>query len=241
MNVKLYLTPAPFPEAGLGNRTAVVIDVLRCTTSVCAALKAGARGVIPVLGPGEAVEMWNKVGQDMAVLAGERAGVRIENFELGNSPFEFTEKSVGDRLVIMTTTNGTAAFLEARKAALILSCALVNVSIVAERVASESRDTAIVCAGREGGFSIEDTLCGGMLIDLLKTRHGLNVELNDAGSLALLLYRSSKTSIKQSIAQGEHGRFLAKIGFADDVAAAADVDSIPVLPALRDGRLTLDE
>jgi 2-phosphosulfolactate phosphatase len=241
MNVKTYLTPAPFPEKGLGDRTAVVIDVLRCTTSICAALKAGARGVIPVLGPGEAVEMWTKVGQDMAVLAGEREGVRIENFQLGNSPFEFTKKSVGERLVIMTTTNGTAAFLEARKAAVILSGALVNISVVAERVASEGRDAAIVCAGREGGFSIEDTLCGGMLIDLLKTRHGLEVELNDAGSLALLLYRSSKTSIKQSIAQGEHGRFLAKIGFSDDVSAAADVDSIPVLPVLRDGRLIVDE
>lgn len=240
MNIKLFLTPAPFPETGLGDRTAIVIDVLRCTTSVCAALKAGARGVIPVLGPGEAVEMWTKVGQDMAVLAGEREGVRIENFQLGNSPFEFTEESVGGRLVIMTTTNGTAAFLEARKAALILSCALVNVSLVAERAASEERDVAIVCAGREGGFSIEDTLCGGMIIDLLKTRHGLEVVLNDAGSLALLLYRSSKTSIKQSIAQGEHGRFLAKIGFAEDVAAAANVDSIPILPVLRDGRLTLD-
>ncbi|MEW5995692.1 MAG: 2-phosphosulfolactate phosphatase, partial [Candidatus Zixiibacteriota bacterium] len=97
MNVDLYLTPMPFTRASLEKRTVVIIDVLRFCTSVCAALTAGARGVIPTVGPGEAGEMWSKLGADLAVLAGERGGRKIENFELGNSPPEFTAETVGEK------------------------------------------------------------------------------------------------------------------------------------------------
>ncbi|MFH1687576.1 MAG: 2-phosphosulfolactate phosphatase [bacterium] len=240
MEAKLYLTPSPFKKAELQGRTAVVIDVLRCTTSICAALRAGAKGVIPTKGPGEAGEMWSKIGTDMAVLAGEREGRKIENFQLGNSPSEFTPETVGDKFVVMTTTNGTAAFIKAGPAAVVIAGALTNISVTARRVADEQRDVAVICAGREGGFSIEDTICGGMLLDLLITRHGLDLDINDAGSLALLLYRSSKTSIKQSIAQGEHGRYLASIDFGTDVETAASIDSMPVVAVLREGRLIAD-
>jgi len=241
MNVKLHLTPTSFKRSDLADNVAVVIDVLRCTTSICAALSAGARGVIPTIGPGEAVDMWTKLGSNLAILAGEREGVRIENFQLGNSPLEFTAESVGGKLVVMTTTNGTRAFVESSQAALVLSAALVNIGLIADRIVAEGRDVAIVCAGREGGFSIEDTLCGGMLIDLIAAEQRGELDLNDAGSLALLLYRSNKTAIKQSIAQGEHGRYLTRIGFADDIENAAAVDSIPVLPVLQDGRLVLEQ
>lgn len=241
MNAKLYMTPAPSNKTELLGQTAVVIDVLRCTTSICAAFRAGAKGVIPTKGPGEAGDMWSKIGTDMAVLAGEREGKKIENFQLGNSPSEFTTETVDGKYVVMTTTNGTAAFVEASSANLVIACALTNISMVAEKVAGVDHDVAILCAGREGGFSIEDTICGGMLLDLLITRHGLNVEINDAGSLALLLYRSSKRAIKQSIAQGEHGRYLASIGFAADVETAAMIDSMPTLPVLREGRLIVDQ
>jgi 2-phosphosulfolactate phosphatase len=177
----------------------------------------------------------------MAVLAGEREGVRIENFNLGNSPSEFTAETVAGRFVIMTTTNGTRAFMESQPAAVVLSCSLTNISAVAERVAREGRDLIIACAGREGHFSIEDTICGGMLIHLLSTVHRVPTALNDAGSLALLLYRTNSRAIHRTIAQGEHGRFLASIGFAQDIETAAMVDSIPVLPVLRDGRLVLGD
>jgi len=241
MKVELYLTPVSLSKEVIGDKSVVVIDVLRCTTSVCAALQAGAKGVIPVAGPGEAGDMWTKIGADLAILAGERKGVKIENFNLGNSPFEFTEETVGDKLVIMTTTNGTQAFMEAQMSPHVASCSLPNISAVAEWVATEERDLVILCAGREGHFSIEDTICGGMLVHLLSTEHKVSVEINDAASLALLLYRTNARSIGKTIAQGEHGRFLQEIGFARDVEAAAAVDSIPVLPLLRDGQLVLPQ
>jgi len=240
MQIDLFLTPIPLKRAELENRTVVVVDVLRSTTSICTALVAGARGVIPTSGPGEAAEMWNKIGSDSAVLAGEREGVRIDNFNLGNSPAEFTREAVRDKYVVMNTTNGTAIFQHVRKAACVFTCALVNISRVAERVARENRDTVIVCSGQAGDFSVEDTLCGGMLIDKLRVEHSWQAALNDAASLALLLYESGRTTIRQTIERSEHGRFLESIGFGGDVDMAARVDSVPVLPVMRDGRLILE-
>lgn len=237
MKIALFLTSVPVDKAELEGRTAVVIDVLRATTSICAALQAGARGVIPTAGPGEAVDMRTKLGADMVVLAGERNGVKIENFDLGNSPAEFSEEVVGGKLVIMTTTNGTLALRRAAGSRQLLAASLVNVSSVADAIALEPHDLVMVCSGREGHFSIEDTICGGMIINQLAAVHKLDVELNDAGSLALLLYRTNKSAIRQAIAQGEHGRFLASIGFGRDVETATEVDSMPILPVLRDGRL----
>jgi len=237
MDVRLYLTPTPFTGIRIEDKTVVVIDVLRCTTCVSAALMAGARGVIPTPGPGEAADMWTRIGPDMAVLAGERNGVKIENFQLGNSPAEFTAETVGGKFVVMTTTNGTAAFIKATGAALTLSCSLTNISRVADRIAREGRDLVITCAGRDCQFSIEDTICGGMLIHLLATQKKIKLTVNDAGSLALLLYRSNKAALRQTIAQGEHARFLSRLGFEGDIAVAAAADSMPVLPVLKDGRL----
>ncbi|HOD66785.1 MAG TPA: 2-phosphosulfolactate phosphatase [candidate division Zixibacteria bacterium] len=240
MQVDLYLTPIPFGRAKLSGRTVVAIDVLRSSTSTCAALLAGAKGVIPTPGPGEAGELWAKLGGDMAVLAGERDNVRIENFKLGNSPAEFTPETVGGKFVIMTTTNGTGVYRDAVGADLVLCCALVNVSAVARKAAAAGHGLVLVCSGQEGGFSIEDTICAGMLVHLLATEHKLNLALNDAGSLALLLYRSNKSALKKTIQQGEHGRRLTELGFGADVETAAAVDTMPVLPVMVDGRLVAD-
>ncbi len=240
MKIDLYLTPIPFGKADIENKTVVIIDVLRSSTSICAALKSKAKGVIPVDDPGDAAEMWTKIGTENALLAGERGGIKIENFQLGNSPLEFTPKSVGNKFVIMTTTNGTAPFEKTSSASIVLSGALVNVSLVAEKISTANNNVVIACSGRDGHFSIEDTICGGLLIDLLTHKYHKTLELNDAGELALLLYNNNKNELKETIAKGEHGRHLASIGFATDVETACSVDSIPVLPILKDGRLILD-
>jgi len=237
MNVQLLLTPHTLERAELEGRTVVVIDVLRSSTSICASLLAGARSVIPTSGPGEAGELRAKLGADSAVLAGERNGVKIENFQYGNSPAEFTPETVGGKNVILCTTNGTSVFGRVARAGLVLSGALVNVSSVAQAIALQKKDTVIVCSGREGGFSIEDTLCGGMLIDVLRQKHGCDLTLNDAGSLARLLYRDRQTSLKEAISQGEHGRFLTALGMSADVDLCSRIDIMPVLPVLKDGCL----
>ena len=113
----------------------------------------------------------------------------------------------------------------------------VNIDTVFERVIKEKNDLAIICAGNDGDFSIEDTLCGGMLIDKIKSNCGNDVELNDSASLAALLYDNNRNRLQDAIASGKHGSYLTKIDFGEDVAIAADVDSIPVLPVYKDNRI----
>lgn len=237
MNVQLFLTPYPLQRIDLQDKTVVVIDVLRSSTSICAALSSGARGVIPTAEPGESAELMSKLGADNVVLAGEREGVKIVNFQHGNSPAEFTAEIVKDKNVILCTTNGTGVFGKADTAAHVVSGGIVNISRVCSAVVEWHKDLVIVCSGRQGGFSIEDTLCGGMMIDKLNREHACDVMLDDAASLAQLLFREMGSSLGQAVAKGEHGRFLASLGLADDIEICTAIDSIPVLPVLHDGRL----
>ena len=240
MKAELFLVPGPVSEERLKNKTLIIIDVLRASTTICQSLQAGAKAVIPVENSGEAAELRAKIGVEDTILGGERGGIKIENFDLGNSPFEYTPDKVRGKIVILTTTNGTKGYSRAGFSGLILTAGLVNISKVADKVAKTGKDLAILCAGEKGDFSIEDTICGGMLLHKLITEHNLNLELNDAGSLALLLYRNYSQSLKETIAAGEHGKYLAEIGFARDVELASSPDAIPVLPVLKDRRIILD-
>lgn len=239
MRADLYLVPNPEAENRISGKTLVLIDVLRASTTICQALKAGAKAIIPVTEPGEAAEMRAKIGPDSALLGGERQGLKIENFDLGNSPLEYSEEKVKGKTVILTTTNGTRGYI--RGAKLTLTGALVNISKVAQKAAQAKQDLVILCAGQDGDFSIEDTLCGGMLLHKLETEENVKLELNDAASLALLLYRSNNRSLKQTIARGEHGRLLKKLGMETDVDLASEIDTIPVLPVLKDSRIVLEQ
>jgi len=241
MKAELFLVPGVIGEERLSNKTLVLIDVLRASTTICRSLDSGARAVIPVESSGEAVEMRTKIGSEDAILAGERKGIKIENFDLGNSPHEYTAERVSGKIIILTTSNGTRSYARASLSSLILTGSLVNISRVTTRVARADRDLVIQCAGDDGDFSIEDTLCGGMLLHKLIAEEKVDLKLNDAASLALLLYRTNRRSLRQVIAQGEHGRYLAELGFASDVDLAASPDTIPVLPVLKDRRIVLDE
>ena len=237
MKIDLFLTAGPLVKEDVEGKAVVVIDVFRSSTSICAALENGARGVIPTDGQSQAVEIWTKIGPEGAILAGEREGVKIDNFNLGNSPAEFVTEVVAEKLIIMTTTNGTPVFGKASSAEIVVACGLVNIGLVTELLAGVGYDIVIVCSGRNGQFSLEDTLCGGMIIDQLETKHNVTSQLNDAASLSLLLYRTNKNNLSQTIANGEHGRHLKRIGFESDLATASRIDSIKVVPILQDGHL----
>lgn len=241
MRIELFLIPGPVEQERLSGKSLVIIDVLRASTTICQSLSAGARAVIPVETSGEAAELRTKIGIENAILGGERKGMKIDDFDLGNSPFEYTTDRIMEKTVILTTSNGTKFYSRAAQSNPIITGGLVNISAVAGRVARESKDLVIICAGNEGDFSIEDTLCGGMLIDKIINVERMRVELNDAGALALLLYNSNRDSLEEAIAGGMHGRYLKGIGFGDDVVMASKADSIPVLPILHDSRIILEK
>ncbi len=178
MNIKTLLSPFNVDELFYSNKTSVVIDVLRASTTIVTALNNGAKEIIPV----GSIEFAMKVSGDtfsgQTLLAGERNTVKIDGFSLGNSPFEYSNEIVGGKSIVLFTTNGSKAIVKAKYSSRLLISSFLNAAKIAEEV-SDSEELVILCSGNNGLFSFEDSSCAGDLISeimLLKE----NVELDDA-------------------------------------------------------------
>jgi 2-phosphosulfolactate phosphatase len=242
MKLDVVFTPTGLASQEVQGRTVFVIDILRATTTMCAALHAGARALIPVASAEEALRLAQSLASEDVLLAGERQAVRIPGFHLGNSPLEMTETAVKGKTLVMTTTNGTRALLACQGAAAVYPACAGNLSLAAEkaREAMESgRRPLIVCAGRESAFSLDDAYAAGRLVAAAmgdsRTRRGLS----DATIAALDLVRRYGEQWERPLRRSRAGRELVRLGFGDDIAAAARVDAYAVLPQLYDRRVTL--
>ena len=232
MRVEVFFTPHQVDEMFLRDRSVVVIDVLRASTTIATALHNGAKEVIPVATVESAMKIVGNLAGDVTLLGGERNGKMIEGFHLGNSPLEYSEERVKGKSIVFSTTNGSLAIVKARYAKELAVMGFVNISAVESFVAALNNDLAIVCAGRAGYFSMEDTVCAGMLIQKLIEHEQNTVEFGDAGAASLSLYKNHGKALYKMLKTCEHGQYLAEIGFADDLRFCAEVDSIPVVPQL---------
>ena len=167
MHVHVALSPAEFAGAPLERRTALVVDVIRASTTVVAACAAGCRRIVPARDRAAALRAADALGAAGVLLAGERHGETIAGFDLGNSPLEYTADRVSGRTVVLTTTNGTAAMLEAQRAAGAGVAALTNLEAAARWAAAQGRDVTVLCAGEGGQLSLEDAVCAGLLVEAL--------------------------------------------------------------------------
>jgi 2-phosphosulfolactate phosphatase len=230
MRVRVRFTAPEVDPTELGGATAVVIDVLRATSSMTAALSAGARGVYPAASTEEALRLVQSLGRDDTLLCGERKGTRIEGYDLGNSPGEFTPDVVGDKRVIMDTTNGTPALLAVAEAERVLTACFANLSAVAGAV-QDHDDVIIVCAGRERGFALEDAVCAGALVSALggPGRHAF-----DDGARAAYVLASRWRVDAEFLAGTAAGRLLTELGLDADVRWCAQRDVIDLVPEMRD-------
>src|SRR5207244_4002267 len=143
------LVPSLLDPKQLSGSVAVVIDVLRATTSIVYGLAAGCTEVRPCAEIDEAKALAATFPKRRALLAGERQGKQIPGFDLGNSPREFTAKKCKDKTLILTTTNGTRAIARALAAERLLIAGFVNFSAVCEQLGHDARPVHIVCAGYE--------------------------------------------------------------------------------------------
>ena len=232
MRADLYFTPIQTDELSLRDKTVVVVDVLRASTTIVTALRNGAKEVIPVTSVERAVKISGHLFGDVILLGGERDGKMIQGFNLGNSPAEYSEEKVKGKSIIFSSTNGSQAIERARYAHALFVCGFINISAVAEMLRSLSNDFIIVCSGSDGKFSIEDSVCAGMLLHKLADGHPVDLTLSDAAHAVVLLYKAHSRNILKMIKGSEHGRYLSHIGFADDLRLCADVDSIPILPQM---------
>lgn len=241
MRIDVALTPADLAGLGVAGRTVFVIDILRATTTICAALVNGARSCIPVGSIEEAMRLVQTLERREVLLTGERHAVRIEGFDLGNSPHEMTESTVRGKTVVMTTTNGTRALLATTGAAAVYLAAGVNLGVAGAQAAqslAERDDLLLVCSGRGGDFSLDDAYAAGRLLQLALGRQRPRPGLNDAAQVCLDLARRYGTNWLRPLLTARAGRELVRLGFREDVTLAAQEDRYPVLPQFADRRVT---
>ncbi len=238
IKVNLDLTAKDAAKAVRRGDIIVVIDVLRCTSSMINAFANGARKIIPVKTLKEAYKI--KSEHPSFLLAGERGGLKPRGFDFGNSPLEFTRDKVYGKTLIFTTTSGTAALIRCRSAKHVLIGGFLNVSSVASKTIKiaqrEGKDISIVLSGRRGHFSLEDFLCGGAIAEKLV---GDAVMLSDASFASLLSFKQTKDSLFNCIARDEHARNLVKLGFGEDVEFCCQVDILDIVPSLNNNIITL--
>jgi 2-phosphosulfolactate phosphatase len=236
--VSVHLVPNLAAPGALSGGVAVVIDVLRATTTIVHALAAGCVAVIPCAEVDDAKKTAATLPPAKVVLGGERGGNLIPGFDLGNSPREYTAKTCKKKTVVLTTTNGTRAILRAAEGERVLIAAFVNYSAVCELLRTDTRPVHIVCAGCDGGPSLEDTLLAGAIVDFLCDVQ--EVKLNDSARLAWDAFENHGRVLRGALEVGTHGAHLRALGYDADIRVAADVDRFFLVPELRRDPLRIE-
>ena len=225
-------------ETPLEGRVAVVIDVLRATTTVTWALAHGAAKIYACETIEEARE---RAGSSPMLLGGERKGEQIEGFDLGNSPLDYKADTVGGRTIAFTTTNGTRSMVWCRDASEVLLASFSNFSSVLNRL-DQTTETTIVCSGTARQVTSEDVLLAGALTEQLLARHP-TLECNDQSRVSLQAWRGAMQSMSlvEALMDSKGGRNLQRLGRMEDIELAARRDALDIVgrfdPATREIQL----
>jgi 2-phosphosulfolactate phosphatase len=237
--IDLFFTPHEITEERLKAYNVVVMDVLRAATSITTALANGAKYVIPAPSIAEATALAAQLSRDNVLLCGEREGKLIDGFDVGNSPADYSRDRVRGRHLIFGSTNGSPAIVKASGARGVFLCGFVNLNAVLDAVLASAQPfpLALLCAGRNSRFSIEDAVCGGMMITRLRARNGKTLALNDAACTAEILARDFSADLPGLLSQCDHGKYLKSLGMESDLPLCAADSSSGIVPVLKDGRL----
>jgi 2-phosphosulfolactate phosphatase len=230
-HVHVHLTPQLVPAGRLAGSVAVVIDVLRATTTIVHALAAGCLCVRPCVELDEARQLAGSLPAGKVLLGGERGGVKVADFDLGNSPGEYTTKICSGTTLVLSTTNGTRAIAKAAEAERVLIGAFVNYSAVCEQLRADARLVHIVCAGQDGEPALEDTLLAGAFVDFLSEEQ--DIRPNDSARMAWDCFENHGRILSGALEVSRGGEGLVKLGYGADLVAAAAVDKFAIVPELR--------
>jgi 2-phosphosulfolactate phosphatase len=240
MRLDVFFSPIQVKPSDTQARLVLIVDVLRASTTVATALGNGAKTVIPLEAPDDVITRSREFHRSQIVLAGEQRMYPITGFDLGNSPQAFQPKVVEGKTILITTTNGTRTLLGVQGARDIVIASYVNFTAVLAmmKVAARSNtDIAIICAGEEGSFTLEDAACAGRYVRAIPKRAD-SVQVNDAASASVLIEKKYGENIAKLFKESTHGQALEAAGFGDDLAAAAEVDSYPVVPIYQERQIT---
>jgi 2-phosphosulfolactate phosphatase len=236
MHLDVLFLPLELDARARPQRAAVVIDVIRATTTIVTAFRQGARSVSPVAGVDEARRARESVPR--ALLAGERGGRCLPGFDLGNSPREFTPEAVRGRDIILTTSNGTKTLRAVQEGRSVAIGALLNRAAIGRWLLARAEDALIVCSGYEGVFSLEDAVCAGAVVDVL-ARGGAAVTLGDGARASRVLWAHHAHDLPGLLRGTGWGRHIVEIGLGADLDVCAQLDTTDVVPVMTGGRIAL--
>jgi 2-phosphosulfolactate phosphatase len=245
MKLTVNFTPLGLKPHDIAGKPVLVIDVLRCSTTIVSALANGARAVVPVLSGDEALRLARELERDTVVLCGERKLEPIPGFDLGNSPQEMTADVVAGKTLVMATTNGTAAIVAAEPGTPVFIGAATNFSAAVEevrRVLHEHGELTILCSGRERSFALEDAYAAGRFCEaVMPDAHRRSGELNDAAIAALELVRRYGDKWRRAVTASAAAEALKAAGYRDDIVVATEVDMHTIVPRYHDRMVKLTE
>jgi 2-phosphosulfolactate phosphatase len=232
-DIKMTFAHELMEEYDLSGEIAVVVDALRATTTITYALAAGAREVLFFEEVDEARSAAVRFGRDTCVLGGERGGLRIEGFDIGNSPTECTRELLEGRTFIITTTNGTRALAKALGAKRIVVGSMANAGAVAERLSALEEDIHFVLAGANGDWAADDAFCAGRIIDALLSKK--QCSLHDSADVAWAYFKATRMRAPETFRESLSGRKLLAIGLGDDVEVCLQSDLFDFVPEVDKG------
>jgi 2-phosphosulfolactate phosphatase len=238
--VFVHLLPTSIAAGALRGGVAVVADVLRATTVMVSALAQGCEAVIPCGEVEEAVRVASGWTGGPVILGGERQGLPIPGFDLGNSPGDFVDRVCRGKTLVMTTTNGTRALLASREGDRVFVVAFPNLSATVAVVAPLPCPVHVVCSGTDGRVSFEDaTLAGAVVRSLCGSRPPGNDEALIVAALWDTVAREVETGreLPDVLSKGRGGRRVCEIGLSADIAEAARVDRFPIVAEMLQGPL----
>ncbi|TGE22299.1 2-phosphosulfolactate phosphatase [Hymenobacter aquaticus] len=235
-SLDICFSPELLPLYDLRGKVAVVVDILRATSSIVTALAAGVTHVVPF----SELDECRALAAQGYLTAAERDGRQAEGFDLGNSPFGYLDGvlPVRGRGVAITTTNGTRALHLSLGAEAVVIGAFLNLEAVAQFARAQGKDVVVVCAGWKGMFNLEDTVFGGALAERLAA--DFDTTGSDATLAARHLWEQAKPDLEGYLLQSAHVRRLNSLEANKDFAYCVQLDTHDIVPIWRDGKLVVN-
>ena len=232
--ISVCLTPLLANLYDFQGKIAVVVDVLRATSTIVTAFEYGVKSILPV----DSIEICRDFQLKGYIGAAERKGEKVKGFELGNSPFDYFNPCYAGKKIVFTTTNGTRTISAVKKADQIVFGAFINLNAVAGHLSKFKKNIILVCAGWEGEVNLEDTFFAGALINELASTF---IPEGDAAMLAYTLYKQGKEDIPGFLENSSHVHRLQKLGLQKDIDFCFEINKYDSVPILADGEIILQK